>query len=192
MTKPAKRSDVKALLESKLKFAKPASSKHEALVLPLFMSRCLPLALPVNLQHGRDDVSKDIVDQIRRILGLSYNQFVESHQCNICASTLYLSFFVSQTRSQVEKLKRDPPAYALTFGEFCKSVNVASGELLRHFPVRKTTTNDLDLLVEKLKSLDEVVPVVDNLVRDLAPSALGHFHELRTKLSSISKHIQAA
>jgi hypothetical protein len=183
MWKPAKKKDVRKLLVSKLKFHEGRPGKHQGLKFPSALAIQLPLQLPVELQHGGKDVAAHIVHQICSVLGLKHDKFVESHKCNVCAVSVYVSLLSSNALKFADNLRFDPPAYTQMFIEYCRSASRALDIVVREFPIRKLTKHDQEVVEVSRQSMDEAATIVGQIgVKD----TIEDFRLLQQKLLDVS------
>lgn len=166
MVKPEKKAKVQKFLEGKLKFEPDLGGKHESFFIPKKLAIHLPKQLPVNLQHGRGDVTPHIIRQIFNLLGLEYREFVVGKDCNISASVIYRALLWRHLQVFVNEYS---------------SNRVAIGAILEQYLISSEASLKIILADFELKSLNKHEIKVAKRISDQAsrlPDVLNDYEQL--------------
>src|SRR5262245_19314364 len=83
---------------------------------------CIPLSLPIHLQHHRGDVSPHIIQQIRHLFGISENQLKGGAACHYSMLSIYIKMILTQLTTHLEHARSDPVVYDPMLLAFADSI----------------------------------------------------------------------
>ena len=159
MARPIDKKDMEKFLGNKLDMERNPSGRHEGFSISRDLSIFLPGVLPVNLQHGRGDVSPHIVRQVCDFLGLTFKEFSDGKRCNIGGSVIYRALLWKHMDYYFSRYKENRSVYKLILEQYSTSAE-------RSLPLIMSVFGNERLSASEEKVVDRITDQINRLRSD--------------------------